>query len=361
MRTGREVGLSGETPDKVLKNDPEFCPNMSVGTDASPVVIYYYFDLADTDHFCRKLEQRFRASGHTRRIEFKNWNCYKTQPGRDGDIFIYDAIALSALVEKGYLHRLPEIIDTEDMFGWTIDKSKVRKKTYGIPLMICSNALICRREDDRGISNITELHENVAIPMRTMLMYYYLQAFCNCQDRSGGYKMLEHLTDLMGGREFLEKSSLGDYDGVERFKRGECRYFLGFTESLRFFDPGDYVVRFANFSDNEEDQMPLFMVDYASLGNQVREEKLLDCLDLLEIMAEGQFIYDLCAPEGKLQYMLPACKSVYRRLARLDPLYDQLYEMLLPEENGVFRYGARFYEDFYRKSDDLLRSLMESG
>ena len=361
MLTVKEVSFSGEIPEEIRKNDQAFCPNMSVETDDSPIVIYYYFDLADTDHFCRKLEQRFRASGHTRWIEFKNWNCYKTEPGRDGDIFIYDAIALSALAEKGYLHRLPEIIDTEDMFGWTIDKSKVRKKTYGIPLMICSNALICRREDDRGISNITELHENVAIPMRTMLMYYYLQAFCNYQDKSGGYKMLEHLADLMGGREFLDTSSLDDYDGIRRFNVGECRYFLGFTESLRFFDPGDYVIRFANFSENEEDQMPLFMVDYASLGNHVREEKLLDCLDLLEIMADGQFIYDLCAPEGKLQYMLPACKSVYRQLAQLDPLYDQLYEMLLPEENGVFRYGAHFYEDFYRKSDDLLKSLMESS
>ena len=78
-------------------------------------------------------------------------------------------------------------------------------------------------------------------------------------------------------------------------------------------------------------------------------------------MADRQFIYDLCAMEGKLQYMLPACKSVYPQLARLDPLYYRLYEMLLPEENGVFRYGACFYEDFHRMSDDLLRSLMESG
>ena len=45
--------------------------------------------------------------------------------------------------------------------------------------------------------------------------------------------------------------------------------------------PDDYVVRFANFSDHEEDQMPLFMVDFASLGRDVHEEKLLDCLDLL--------------------------------------------------------------------------------
>ncbi len=57
--------------------------------------------------------------------------------------------------------------------------------------------------------------------------------------------------------------------------------------------------------------------------------------------------------------MLPACKSVYPRLAAHDPLYDQLYEMLLPEENGVFRYGPEFYEDFYDISDDMLAKLME--
>ncbi|MBE6725433.1 MAG: hypothetical protein E7576_09635 [Ruminococcaceae bacterium] len=330
----------------------------NAGNDESPIVIYYFYDLTDTDYFCLNLERRFRESGHTRRIEFKNWNCYKRLPGEDGDIFIFDGITMTALVEKGYLHRLPEIIDTDDMFDWTIDKSKVRRKTYGVPLMICANALICRKEDDRNVRNLMELHEPVAIPMRTMLMYYYLQSFCNYQTDSEKIReVFEHLIELMGGREFLDKSSLDDYNGINRFKRGECRYFLGFTESLRLFDPGEYVVRFANFSDKEEDQMPLFMVDYASLGNHVREEKLLDCLDLLEIMADRRFVYDLCAQEGKPQYMLPAMKSVYPDLARLDPLYNRLYEMLLPEENGVFRYGARFYEEFYQNSDDFLKEL----
>ena len=332
----------------------------TVGGDLSPIVVYYYYDFTDSDYFCRELERRFRVSGHTRPIEFINWNCYKTLPGRDGDIFIYDAIAMSALVHEGFLHRLPDVIDTSDMFGWTIDKSKVRKKTYGIPLMICANTLICRREDDRNIRNIMQLHESVAIPVRTMLMYYYLQAFCNYQDKSEKPSaVLRHLTELIGGQSFLDQSTLLDYDGAGRFMRGECRYLLGFTESLRLLEPGDYVLRFANFSDNEDDQMPLFMVDFASLGNHVREEKLLDCLDLLEIMADSQFSYDLCMQEGKLQYMLPACKSVYARLAEADALYAQLYERLLSEENGVFRYGPRFYEDFYSKSDDMLKKLME--
>ena len=104
--------------------------------------------------------------------------------------------------------------------------------------------------------------------------------------------------------------------------------------------------------------MPLFMVDYASLGNHVREEKLLDCLDLLEIMTDQEFIFDLCLQEGRLQYMLPPCRNVYPRLAEIDPIYDELYRQLLPEENGVFRYGKSFYEDFYRKSDMILESLM---
>jgi len=95
------------------------------------------------------------------------------------------------------------------------------------------------------------------------------------------YKVMQHLTNLMGGKAFLDQSSRENYSCLERFIRGECKYVLGFTESLHYLPPDDYIVRFANFSDHEEDQMPLFMVDFASLGRDVHEEKLLDCLDLL--------------------------------------------------------------------------------
>ena len=324
-------------------------------TDDSPVTIYYYYDFTDTDLFCALLKKRFRETGHERQLCFVEWNCYKEEPGRDGDLFIYDAVAMSALVDKGYLHRLPEVIRTDDMFGWTIDKSKVQRNTYGIPLMICANALICRRRDDLNIRNLMDLYEPAAIPLKTMLMYYYLQAFCNFQDQSGrSLEMMLHLCDLMGEQVNLEETDFAGYDGIRKFNEGECRYFIGFTESLRLFKPDDYVVRFANFSDYEEDQMPLFMVDFASMGNNVAEEKMLDCLDLLEIMSDPDFIYELCTADGELQYMLPACRSVYPRLAKLDPLYDSLYEMAGNEENGVFRYGVKFYEEFYARSAELL-------
>ncbi len=171
--------------------------------------------------------------------------------------------------------------------------------------------------------------------------------------------MIEHLAELIGGADSVDRSSMAEYDGVRHFNERERRYFLGFTESVRLFRPDDYVVRFANFSEHEEDQMPLFMADYASLGKNVQEEKLLDCLDLLEIMTDPQFIYQLCVQEGKLQYLLPACRSVYAGLSRLDPIYDTFFRLLLSEENSVFRYGPRFYEDFYSRGDALRESLKE--
>ena len=330
------------------------------GGDMSPITIYYYYDFTDTDLFCLLLEKQFRETGHQRQLRFINWNCYKKEPGRDGDLFMYDAVAMTALADKGYIHELPDVIATDDMFTWTIDKSLVRKKRYGIPLMICANALICRKQDDQEIHNIMDLHEPAAVPLKTMLMYYYLQAFCNYQDNSGrSLEVMRHLTELMGDDVDLEETSLAAYDGIRKFNEGECRYFIGFTESMRLFKPDDYVVRFANFSDNEEDQMPLFMVDYASIGNHVAEEKMLDCLDLIEIMSDPEFIYKLCTANGEIQYMLPACRSVYPRLAELDPLYDSFYEMLAKDENGVFRYGAAFYEEFYEKSDALLERLKQ--
>ena len=180
-----------------------------------------------------------------REIKFVNWNCYIELPGRDGDLFIYDAVAMSALVDKGYLHQLPETIDVDDMFSWTIDKSKVRQKTYGVPLMACSNALICRREDDREIRNIMDLHEPVAVPLASMIMYYYLQAFCNYQNEPDKCaRILKHLAELNGGRDSVDRSSLADYDAFFRMllseENGVLRYGARFYED--FYNRGDALL-----------------------------------------------------------------------------------------------------------------------
>lgn len=126
-------------------------------SDGAPIIIYYYFDLSDTEAFCLNLEKWFRDSGHTRPLEFRSWNCYNEKPGYDGDIYCYDAIVMSTLVDEGYLRVLPDIIDTGRVFPWILDRSRIHNKIYGIPLMACSNVLICREEDDFPMSNIFDI------------------------------------------------------------------------------------------------------------------------------------------------------------------------------------------------------------
>ena len=330
----------------------------SAGEELSPI-IFYYFNITGTESYCRQLENRFRQSGHERPIVFREWNCYKDLPGEEADLIAYDGVVLSALADKGFLRPVPKSVVAEDAFPWVIDKSKFRMKTYGVPIMLCSSALICRKKDDRQIVNVMELQEKVAIPLRSMLMYYYIQALCTNLNVHKSLKVLNHLVDLIGGKDCLADSSLADYDGSNRFNREECRYFLGFTESIRDFKKDDYMVTFANFSEKKTHRRPLFFVDFVSLGKNVPDEKLQDCLDLMSIMISGQYVYDVCTLDGRLQYLLPANRSVFPKLAESDPIYFYLFGLLESGENGVLRYGMRFYEDFDRHKDLLFRFLSD--
>lgn len=330
-------------------------------TEGFSPIVFYYFNLTGTESFCALLEERFRESGHHRPIDFREWNCYKELPGEDGDLFAYDGVVLTALASKGIIAPLPKGASAGDVFPWVTENSKVVLKAYGLPFMMCSNALICRKKDDLHVRNIMELSENVAIPMRSMLMFYFIQTACSNLDPRKGLRVLEHLVDLIGGRDFLAESRLADYDGINRFNRGECRYLLSFTESLHHLAKDDYAVSFANFSEDATDRKPLFMVDYVSLGTHLQGDKLRDCLDLAEIMVDEQFIYDVCTLDGQLQYFIPANRKVYGRLAELDPIYGHLHQLLESEKNGVLGYGGLFYEVFYTQSDILLQFLWEKA
>ena len=76
-------------------------------------------------------------------------------------------------------------------------------------------------------------------------------------------------------------------------------------------------------------------------------------------MISEEFIFELCAPNGELQYLLPADRRVFQRLAEMDAVYEHLFDKVASEENGVLRYGKRFYENFYSRRDIMLQLLWE--
>ena len=57
------------------------------------------------------------------------------------------------------------------------------------------------------------------------------------------------------------------------------------------------------------------MVDYVSLGKNVPDEKRQDCLNLMKILTDEQFIYEECTLDGQLQYLLTANRmAVLKRI-----------------------------------------------
>ena len=324
-------------------------------------LIVYYCNFLGTESYSTMLTDRFRQSGHDRPIVFRKWNCYKDIPGDDGDLYIYDGVVLPALVGKGLLRPVSDATLIDGVFDWAIDKSRIRRKLYGVPVMLCANSLICRKTDDSRIRNIMQLNERVAIPLRSMLLYYCIQTVLNNRTTRQSLKVLEHLLDLIGGRDELAESDFEDYDGINRFARGECRWLLSFAESLHDLPEDDYVVSFADFSEDGKVNIQLFMSDFASVGKNAAEDKVQDCLDLIRIMADEEFVYDVCTRDGELQYFLPANRNTFQRLAWQDPLYDELFRIIESGENGLLLYNKYFYEKFTLQKDVLLQFLWEKA
>ena len=331
----------------------------SLNNDA-PIIFYTFEYLSDSSRFRKLLEERFRNTGHTRKIEFRYWDCYHEIPDTDGDIYAYDACTMSALVDKVIIRVLPEIIDTSKVFEWILDRSKIKGKTYGFPFMTCANVLKKKKKDYTPVNNIFEIEGGLSAPLKSMIGYYNVLAFCNYQDSGeGSISAVERIFNAIGGREAFEESKLDAEKVINKFRSGKCRYLLGFTENLRFLDREEYVVQLANLSENAINEMPLFMTDFISMGYSTSGEKLLDCLDIMEIVTDSSFIRELCTGENGLEYMLPADKTLYPVFAEADPVYEQLYDMVSDENNGILRYGSNFYEEFDLRKAYLL-DLVES-
>ena len=325
-----------------------------------PIIFYYFDELTDTSVFREVLERRFRETGHERRIEFRSWHCYSGLPEDKGDLYAYDGIVMSALAEKGLIRKLPEIIDLKNIFPWILETGRYRKGMYGVPFMTCTNVIISRKEDSPPPPNILDIHDAVSSPLMSMIVYYEMAAFCGIQDREGRtIDVLRHILSLMGGVGSYEKY---DYDGSRRIKEfdmGECRYLLGITEDYRILSPGDYCVTAANFSDSQVNELPVFMTDFVSMSPDTQGEKLLDCLDIMEIITGSSFAYELCTAGGQLQYMLPADMTVYSMLAELDPIYNKFYEIASNPYNCTLRYSSRYYEEYPERKADLRKMITE--
>jgi len=333
-----------------------------MSTDKTPIVFYQYFATTDLELFKEKLVKKFRETGHDREIEFKVWVCDDDVPEKGGDIYCYDAFVIRFLAEHGYIHQLPDIIDTSDVFPWVLDTTKIKGKIYGFPWLLCCDSIICRKKDYKEKYTKEDLQGNIVIPIATYAPLYFFIASGLYGEKlpvpegeditkRKGYKCLQRLIELTGNRGRALESHYKDEDVLNEFVSGEKKYLAQFSEIVSTFPEDEYAISHLNFTE-DDDEVPLYYVDFVSIGAHVKEEKLLDCLDLLEIICSEEFIYDICAPDGKASYMCPALKALYPKLAKLGSFYNNLYELVSNPNNCAMRFSKDYY--------DILARIVES-
>jgi len=335
-----------------------------MSTDKSPIIFYQYFATTDLEYFKERLVKKFRETGHDRDIEFKVWVCDDDVPETDGDIYCYDAFAIRYLVDHGYIQQLPEIIDTSDVFQWVLDTTKVNNKTYGFPWLVCCDSIICRKKDYKEHLTDADLQGNLASAMGTFQTLYFYNISCLYGEslpvppeedvtKRKAFQTLVKYANLTGNPKQAVAHHYKDQAFLDEFISGKKKYIAQFPEIVSSFPEDEYRISHLAFTDDAENEPPLYYVDFVSIGKNVKEEKLLDCLDLLEIICSEEFIYDLCAPNGKPSYMCPAHKSLYPRLAKLGKFYDELYKLVSKPENCALRYGGEYYDILYKIVDTL--------
>ena len=67
---------------------------------ATTPINFFYFNMTGTQSFCDLLEKWYRKSGHSRPINFIQWNCYRELPGEDADLIAYDGVVLSRVFDS---------------------------------------------------------------------------------------------------------------------------------------------------------------------------------------------------------------------------------------------------------------------
>lgn len=326
----------------------------TMNSDKSPIIFYQYFATTDLEYFKERLVKRFRETGHDREIEFRVWVCDDDVPEKDGDIYCYDAFVLRFLAENGYIQQLPDIIDTSDVFPWVIETSKVNNKTFGFPWMLCFDSLICRKKDYKENYSDEDLQDKIVIPLGTYYtLYFYMVSgllmealpFADGEDitKRKAFAVVKHLAELTGDAKKTMERHYKDEETLDLFKSGEKKYITHFPEIVSSFPEDEYAISHLRFTDDPE-EIPLYYVDFVSIGKNVREEKLLDCLDLIEIICSEEFIFDLCAPGGKPSYMCPPLKALYPKLAKLGSFYNDIYDVVKNPNNCTLRYKAVYYD-----------------
>jgi len=354
-------------------------PEVSDDSNFINVAIYPYVpNLPDME---KKCEAMFKKINPDVTLNFVDWDCYASTDPENIDVFMYDAIYLDCLYEKGYLSEL-NLSDYSDMdlvMPFALEDTAItvdgESKTFGIPNLLCSTFLFYRKDDAElaDASNIFEIYDAIGkAPAGRMLHkgkgllmnyldeypYYYIEAMRDDMGPDGDPASIEGRVDdpealrslnaiaKMGGKSMVEELALvyrfsSGYNKAEKFSEGYGRAFIGFSENYSFMGDNKDNIDVKMFSFSDKENVATFYTDLVSINSSVTDEKKREnCKQLVNLLTCREYVESIGTIEDKAAYLLPAREVSYGVYAEKYPLYTRLLEQISAADKHVERYGS---------------------
>jgi len=314
-------------------------------------------------------------------LEFVLWDCYSSDPPRDLDLFVFDAVFRDYFQRRGYLQPLAEneLERPADVLPYALQAARAGGTLSGIPQLGCASLLFYRRGDG-AMKAARDLGDVVAAlgegayaglkppPGKGLLVdlsdptadaCLYVEALV---DTYGTYSADPPLPPDVGWldpwavdnvRALLNMASRRQarYVSDEQFRRaawfgqGFGRAYIGYSESLALMGQASRSdVAFKLMPMSQRANVPLFYVDLIGVNRAlgVGPERAL-AVELANLMASTDVLVAAMGPwqgDASPQYLFPVRRSVFRALEQRFPLYGDLEELSAGAETRPFLLGA---------------------
>ena len=346
-----------------------FCPIVSAQKPVTLRLSLYEL-VPDQDRFVTAIGNEWNKRHPDIPLEFVDWDCYSGELPDDLDVFVYDAIFFYPFLEQGRLLPLTadEIENREDLFAYALDAAAVDGRFYGIPQMLCSDFLFTRKDDTEmaEIDSIPELYEvlgkvdaNKAFPSENegllinitddaAMNIMYIQALADAEQTVDRAELFpidpDHLSaeavdsitmirDMAGIAQMPwtpEDSSL-PFNSGKAFMEGIGRAYINVSESMARMGDEAQNMDVRLFSMTDDNDIPLFFADYASVSANISEDKKDLAIELVNVITGTEVMVNALSPavSGQTyQYLLPARKSVFDAVSETDQLYAQFRDIV---------------------------------
>ena len=314
-------------------------------------------------------------------LEFVLWDCYSSDPPRDLDLFVFDAVFRDYFQQRGYLQPLAEneLERPADVLPYALQAARAGGTLSGIPQLGCASLLFYRRGDG-ALEAARDLGDVVAAlgegayaglkppPGKGLLVdlsdptadaCLYVEALV---DTYGAYSAdpplapdagrldpwaVDNVRALlnMASRRQARYVSDDQFRRAAWFARGFGRAYIGYSESLALMgEASQSEVAFKLMPMSQRANVPLFYVDLIGVNRAlgVGPERAL-AVELANLMASTDVLVEAMGPwrgDASPQYLFPVRRSVFRALEQRFPLYSEMEKLSAGAETRPFLLGA---------------------